>query len=356
MQILVALGVGIVIYAVYGVFTADKSAAPPLMKLKIQDPPLPQASQEDPGREQKIQRLQSQVAKLESELEQAKAASIQEKSGSLVAKEKEVEFSVELKRREEWVAKAEAELAKIKAENLDLSKKFTTKENELQEEFTKNVNLTRELREIKVALEAKEMACRLKEDQLQVQKHQSESQLKSINEHLATIAEFKRKENGSEWVPKDEFNQLNAEYTKLEKELESSQERLKSFAVEIAHLRQAPDKKSQPVQEVKLTEPIPEEVAPPEAAAPEENPATDKMKVLEDILEKAALAEAQPEESQSSKEPKELEVILEETKALEEIKLPEAILEEIKTEEVKLEENRVEEGKVEEKTKETEKQ
>ena len=40
-----------------------------------------------------------------------------------------------------------------------------------------------------------------------------------------------RKEKISEWVPKQEFNQLNAEYTKLEKELEASQERLKSFAL-----------------------------------------------------------------------------------------------------------------------------
>lgn len=300
MQILVVLGVGIVIYAVYGVFTADKSE--PHSKLKVQDPPLSQVPQEDPGREQKIQRLQSQVAKLESQLEEAKAASIDEKSGFLAAKEKEGEFSVELKRREEWVAKAEAELAKIKAENLDLNKKFTTKENELQEEFTKNVNSTRELREIKAALEAKEMACRLKEDQLQVQKHQSESQLKSINEHLATIAEFKHKEKISEWVPKDEFNQLNVEYTKLEKELEASQERLKSFAVEIAHLRQAPDQKPQPAQEeIKLPEAAPVE------AQPADNKVSAEEKALEIISEESKALEAVPEEIKSEEKAEETE-------------------------------------------------
>ena len=259
MLILVALGLGLVIYAVFEVFKPGKPDFP--QKQKMQNLPL---SAEDPGKEQKIQRLQSQIAKLESQLEEAKVALVEGKSGSAVTKGKDAEFSVELKRREEWVAKAEAELAKVKAENLDLNNKFITKEKELEEEFTKNVNLSREMREIKAALEAKEMACRLKEDQVQAQKHQIESQLKNINEHLATIAEFNRKEKISEWVPKQEFNQLNAEYTKLEKDLESSQERLKSFAAEIAHLRQEQDKKSPLMQETKLPEEVEIEKAPPE--------------------------------------------------------------------------------------------
>ena len=58
MQILVALGVGLVIYAVFGVFTSGKSQLPP--KLKIQNQQLPV---EDSGKDQKIQRLQSQILK-----------------------------------------------------------------------------------------------------------------------------------------------------------------------------------------------------------------------------------------------------------------------------------------------------
>ncbi|MBU4251715.1 MAG: hypothetical protein KKC39_05510 [Candidatus Omnitrophica bacterium] len=264
LQILVALGAGVVIYAVFELFASGKPEAPGKQKIQIQPPPAA-----DPGKEQKIQRLQSQVAKLESQLEAARVGSVEKKSESTAVKEKEAEFSVELKRREEWVAKAEAELAKEKAENLDLNNKFITKENELQGEFAKNVNLTRQMQDIKAALEAKEMACRLKEDQLQAQKHQIASQLKSTNEHLATIAEFNRKEKISEWVPKLEFNKLNEEYTKLEKDLEASQERLKSFAVEIAHLRQGIDKKAPLAEEIKLLGGIPEEIK-PEEAKPEE--------------------------------------------------------------------------------------
>jgi hypothetical protein len=254
MIILAVASVGLVFYAFFGVFTSGK----PVLRQKQKTSGLPSSSSEDAGKEQKIQRLQSQVIKLESQLVEFRAVGSGEKSNVLAGQEKEAEFSAELKRREEWVDKAEAELAKIKSANLDLNSKFTAKEKELEEEFTKNVNLAREVREIKAALGAKEVACRLKEDQLQAQKHQIETQLKNISEQATAIAEFSRKEKISEWVPKSEFNQLNAEYTKLEKDLEESQERLKSFASEIVHLRQGQSQKVSAARESKSVEPAQE--------------------------------------------------------------------------------------------------
>lgn len=271
MLILAVLGVGMVIYAVFGVWTSGQPVKEKHKKSE-KKPNLP----DEPGKEQIIQRLQKQVSELEGELIKAGVEYEKEKSEFTAAKEKEVKFSEELKRREEWVAKAEAGLAKVKSENSDLSKKFITKEEELQEEFTKNVNFSRELRELKSSLEAKEIACRLKEDQIQAQKHQIEEQLKSIKEHLAAIAEFNRKEKISEWVPKAEFNKLNEEYSRLEKDLDASQERLKSFAEEIAHLRKAVKKeeKIEQVEEIKQIEgPMPVEEAKPVEVTkpPEEN-------------------------------------------------------------------------------------
>lgn len=299
MQIAVVLGVGIVIYAVFGMLTSDNSK--PVLKQKIQDSPL---TPQDPSKEQKIQRLQSQITKLESQLEQAKVVSASEQTGLMTLKEKEDEFAIELKRREEWVAKAEAELAKIRVENTDLNNKSIIKEKELQEEFTKNVNLTRQIREIKDALETKESAYRIQEDQLQAQKHQSESQLKSINGHLAEIAEFKRKEKISEWVPKQEFNQLNTEYTKLEKDLEASQERLKSFAAEITHLRQSMEKEVLSTEEAKLPEIIPQEIAP-------EEPVAEEIKLEEIAPQEVKLEEEKPEENKA------IEVVKEQAENLE---------------------------------------
>jgi chromosome segregation protein len=300
MQILVVLGIGLVIYAVFGVFGSAKPEAP--RKRKIHNPVFPE--EDAAGKEQKIQRLQSQIGKLESQLEESRVASEEGKSGLVDVQEKEAEFSVELKRREEWVAKAEAELAKIKAENLDLNKKFTTKEKELQEEFTKNVNLTREIREIKSALEAKEMACRLKDDQVQAQKQQIEIQLKSINESSAAIAEFNRKEKISEWVPKLEFNKLNEEYTKLEKDLESTQERLKSFAAEIAHLRQNVAKKELPAEEAGSVKTSSAELK-PEGAVPEAtNQEEAKPQEAKEIVEVKAVVENTEKKIQETGEQK----------------------------------------------------
>lgn len=268
-QILAVVGVGLVIYAIFGVFTPAPGAKVTRAK-KNENQAFP--PQEDTGREQKIQRLQNQVAKLEDELNKAKAQCEQDKTGFTVAQEKEIKFTEELKRREEWVARAEAELAKIKLENSDLSNKFSAKEKELEDEFTKNVNLSRQQRELKTSLEAKEEECKLKEDQLQAQKHQIEKLFQEIEGHKSAILEFNKKEKINEWVPKQEFNKLNEEYTKLEKDFEANQERLKSFAVEIAHLRKSqelaqkkpeePKPVEQKLEEQKLEEQKPEEQKP----------------------------------------------------------------------------------------------
>jgi len=308
--VLMALGIGLIIYALFGVFTSGQTAPE---KQKKNEKKLDLS--DDLNKDQKIQRLQKQIAALEEELKQAKIGYEKDKVEFVAAKEKEAKFADELKRREEWVARAEAELSKIKPENLDLKNKFILKETELQEGFAKNVNLSREIRQIKTSLDSKEAEIKLKDEQLEIQKHQIEKQLKSISEHTATIAEFSRKEKISEWVPKTEFNKLNEEYTKLEKELESSQERLKSFAVEIAHLRQLDDKKVPVVEEVKLAEVIPEEIkqekAIPKEAKPEEN----------------KLEEIKPEEIKQEGEKLEENKIVEEIKVVEEVRIVEENIE-----------------------------
>jgi len=283
MLVLAVLGVGMVIYAVFGVFSAPDEPG-----VKKNDK---KSNLSDESKEQRIQRLQKQVAALEDELSKVKIGYEKEKSEFTAAKEKEVNFSDELKRREEWVAKAEAELSKIKPENVELKNKFMLKENELQEEFAKNVNLSREIREIKASLEAKEAAVKLKEEQVQIQKHQIEKQLNDINEQLAVISEFKRKEKISEWIPKSEFNKLNEEYTQLEKDLEASQERLKSFAEEITHLRQG----------VKVKESLAEEAVQkePEALA-EKKTEVEEEKKEEPIDQKTPLAEAEEQVQEPS--------------------------------------------------------
>ncbi|MBU1923995.1 MAG: elongation factor G [Candidatus Omnitrophica bacterium] len=273
-----------VVYAVFGVFSKPSEEQPKKSEKKP-------ALSDEPIKEQKIQRLQKQVSELENELSQVKITYEKEKSEFIVAREKEANFSDELKRREEWVTKAEAELSKIKPENLDLKNKFIAKENELQEEFAKNVNLSREIREIKASLEAKEAEVKLKEEQVRIQKHQIEKQLKSINEYQAVIAEFKQKEKISEWIPKSEFNKLNEEYTQLEKDLEASQEKLKSFVEEIARLRQGAREKEPSFEESrqKDAEVVPERIGKTEEQKNEEVPQKEPLIEVGQRAEEASI-------------------------------------------------------------------
>ena len=232
MQILIVLGVLMVGYAIFGIFYPDLLKN--IINKKNSDKPFVK-----PGLENVlgVQQLQSKITQLENELLQVKVEYSKEKSESTQVEEKETKFLEGLKRREDLVTRAEAEVYKIRPENTELKNKLAAKEKELQDEFTKNVNLSREIRETKASLEAKEAEAKLKEEQLQIQKHQIEKQLKDIGESSAAITEFNRKENISEWVPKAEFSQLQEKYAELEKDLEEKEKRIKSFAVEIAHLK-----------------------------------------------------------------------------------------------------------------------
>jgi elongation factor G len=280
-QILVAIGIVLVGYAIYGLFLSSDSGAqaPPRRKLGAQEPV---------GREQKIQRLEAQIASLEEELQKTKANYEQAQKGLEEAKAREPKVQEELARRQDWVTKSEEMLNKVKEENLDLRNKFVAKEKELQTEFTKSVDLSRNLREVNEKLEALEKEIKEKVDQIEAQKHKIEKHIQEVKKHQETIAEYKKKEQVSDWVPKTEFNKLNEEYTELEKELEAKDERLKSFAQEIMQLKNQPGTRgAQTVEkQPEQIQPIKEEAIKQEQVRQEEPPAKEQVIKEEIILEK----------------------------------------------------------------------
>ncbi|MBI4706777.1 MAG: elongation factor G [Candidatus Omnitrophica bacterium] len=163
-------------------------------------------------------------------------------------------------------------LKKVKDENLELRKHFLVKENLLEEEFAKNVNLAKEARLLNEKIAALDKELKEKAEQIEIQKHQIEKYLKENKEQSGIIAQQKKKEESSEWVPKQDFNKLNEEYTELEKDLEARDEKLRIFAEEITHLKQqlADKKIAQPVKEEVIIEEAPvEEVIIKEPVVPE---------------------------------------------------------------------------------------
>jgi chromosome segregation ATPase len=198
--------------------------------------------------EQKVDRLQGQITVLETELDKVRAdyANIQKELDA--ARKTESQLKEELTRRQDWVAKAEEMLNKTKEENLNLQSKFVAKEKDLEQEFAKNVNGSKEIRGLKEKTALLEKDNKDKADKIETQRHKIERLNKDLEGLQETIAEFKKKEQISEWVPKQEFNRLNEEYTELEKDLEVKEEKLKSFAQELMQLRNQLPKKEPAVE------------------------------------------------------------------------------------------------------------
>ena len=231
-EILAVLAVGLIGYAIFGVIFSGSGEKPGKKKspLKISPPPAP-------GEEQRAAYLLQQVHSLQEELKTLRFEYESRQKEFSSSEEKQAKLTEELTRRQEWVAKAESELNKVKLECQDFKNKFIVKETELQEGFSKNVNLERQIQQLKTELENKERENKVKTEQEQIQKHQIENQNAQLKEQASLIAEFKQKEKNSQWVPKEEFNKLNQEYSEIEKELENKDEKLKVFSDEIIQLK-----------------------------------------------------------------------------------------------------------------------
>lgn len=285
-QILIVLvpALGIIIYALFSLFSsgdAHENKRQKKKNLAVSLDSLPDT------RDQRIAVLGEKTKVLETELEKTKSAYAAEKVKFQEAINKDEELKQELNRRQEWVAKSEEMLNKVKAENLELKNKFLVKEKESQEEFTKNVNLEKDIRGLNEKAQVSDRILKEMSEQIEIQKHRIEKNEQDIKEHLKTISEFKNKEKISEWIPKAEFNKLNEEYTELEKELEHKDEKLKSFAEEIVNLKKHPEEHITEEKPVELNSPevkpeetfqeeqiveIKEEPKPPAQEAPKDHP------------------------------------------------------------------------------------
>lgn len=219
--------------AVYGLFSSGRTNVP----AKSKEKEIVEAKeQEIYSKEQKILKLQKETDSLKTESEKLKTDYTNLQGELETTKKKELQLTEDLARREDWVNKNEENLKKTKERCAELQKQFFDKERELQDEFTKNVNLNRELRETKERIQLLEKENKDKADQIQTLKYRIEGYIKEVKTHVDTISELKNKDQINEWVPKVEFNKLNEEYTELEKKLEEKDERIKKLTEEIIRM------------------------------------------------------------------------------------------------------------------------
>jgi small GTP-binding protein len=225
-----------IILTLYGLsLSPTKSSAAPKPKKQTTDI-LESKEQEIASKVEKIAKLQEQIQALQGEIESTSKERERIDSELSVAKRRESELQNELTRREEWVNKNNEDYQKIRDKQVDAEKQLIGKEKELQEEFTKNVNLTRELREARERIESLEKDTKEKSDSIEALKHQVERYIKEAKMHADTAYELKKKQETSEWVPKPEFAKLNEEFSQVEKELEEKEERIERLTQEIVKL------------------------------------------------------------------------------------------------------------------------
>jgi elongation factor G len=318
--VLIFLGVMIAVYGIYVVFFADRitasSFAPKAEK-------LPRRLQQAAAAEQKGAALQGKVSALQSELENLKSQNtvlIQERD---LARQKEEKIKSELDRRQEWVDKSEEMLNKVKAESLELKKKFIAKEEEIKKGFSGKVDQDRKIREFNDQIASLDGEIKKKAEQIEIMKHQIEKHVTQSKGDAQKLAEFKKKDEISEWVPKTEFNKLNEEYTKIEEELEEKDRKIKHLIDEIASLKiqfktqQAVSLEEQlPSADFEVVKPEEKPAVPPkeepqkpsgaakppvEAGPKEEKPAAEEKPPAEE--KPAAQAQAEPEKEKAKPEP-----------------------------------------------------
>ncbi|MFA5101221.1 MAG: hypothetical protein WC547_10090, partial [Candidatus Omnitrophota bacterium] len=229
--LLAIIAITIVLFAVYFLFVAQSPGQGQVAKKKgpvFNAPPDQEAS-----RNIKIAKLEGIIEALKLDLEKAK----QENSGAAAeiekAKQETADARADLKRRQDRDSANEEVVNKLKRDATAIKEQLVSKEKEMANEFSKNVDFTRTIRDMNMTIEGLEKANTLKAEEIEKLKHKvvgHEAAVKAANAQVQelqkTIADYKKQLEESEWIPKKEFKKLNDEFTELEKELEDKEHQL----------------------------------------------------------------------------------------------------------------------------------
>jgi elongation factor G len=234
--------------------------------------------------EVKINRLENQMSVHKTELEKTKndAAEL-EKALNLIRK-REAELKEEADRGKEFVQKNDEIMKKIQEKLTVLEKDYVKKDKELTAEFSKNVDLTRDIRTFNTRIQELENEGKERTEKIEILRHKVEKYTKELEEqanlarqHERTIADMNRQKEESDWIPKKDFVKLNDEFDEVEKEVEKLHEKLERAEAENTRLRGqiASMQAGLPVQSLEpdIAVPAQEASAAAETAIPSEEPA-----------------------------------------------------------------------------------
>ena len=275
-----------------------------------------------PTKLEQYTRQESRISALETELEKTKKEFTELQSSSQSIKARDSELEEEVRRRQEWVAKSDEALKRVKDENLELRNKYIEKEKELKDLFTKNVRLSKEIQELDIQVKNLTEESRKKSEEILSFKAQGEKLSRELEARTGELKaqvdklnDLKKEHEKSGWISKEEydalqdkfddfkkehekfrqeFNKLNDEYTLIEKELEAAQASapiqlaaaaepaentpVENIKPEALAKELEPEKKPEPEPQVEpAKEPEPENKPEPEPQAePDKEPAPKK--------------------------------------------------------------------------------
>ena len=263
------------------------------------------------GFEKEKSDLTKQLNTLNPELEKLKKDHTKAQQELKTLSIKEGELTAELARKEEWFLRNEEILEKSKQECAELKKKFSEKEKELTKEFSKNVELNVKLRETAEKIPLLEKTNKEKAEEIEQMKHQINRHLEEEKKLSNTIAELKKRQEASEWVPKKDFDKLMEECSELDNGLQEKDEKVDNLTKKIIEL----NKNLMQIQEQVAKEPTEKEIEKvqaeePTEARPEEEAQPSKKEVEKEIekvkpeepTEAKAEEEPQPQEEKPSVE------------------------------------------------------
>lgn len=193
---------------------------------------------------EKSQSLKEKVFGYKTEvaaLEKVKACSSTMEKELESLRKKEAELQEQNKQNKKWLIHQQELLKNEKNPAKDSRKKLLDKERQLDQEFTKNVNLKREISEVQRETKIREKDIKALNDE----KRALEKRIKDTDQRMVKVvgdlraqkeevAKLKKKEKESEWVSKQDYNDLleQSEESKQQAENRKKEVELKDKEIE----------------------------------------------------------------------------------------------------------------------------
>ncbi len=230
--IAVVIGAGLVIYALL----PDEEKTEKLERI---------CKERLEARERKIEDLQAEISNMAGRAKEMEEGNKKLNLALEESQKREEKLKQEMERRQEWVKAGYEKADKIKSVIPEMQKALQDKEEELEKEFSKNVDFSRKVRELENSLkevisEKKALEARNKELSEKLGLYTGK-----VEEYVNTIARLRKKEEETSFVSKEDYDSLQGRYNSLLEEYEDLKQRFEINKKQLEELIMSlPDKKT----------------------------------------------------------------------------------------------------------------